>query len=149
MIQLKDILTEWNKDSVINKSKLDEESLNTAVLHAKYLEILSGVRVAKSKQEKKLETYQQRYKDWVDGKLTKDQMDEYHLAYDPFGGYSKPLKGERTTWIQAQPEIQSIRLRLDELKQCEEALLEIINNLNWRHQSIRNAIDWMRFTSGG
>lgn len=40
MIRLNDVLSEWKTDCVIDKILLDESSLTTPNLHAKYLEVL-------------------------------------------------------------------------------------------------------------
>ncbi len=31
--------------------------------------------------------------------------------------------------------------------ECVDALKEILNIITWRHQSIKNAIDWLKFTN--
>ena len=51
MNNLEQILEMWKKDSVIDEMKLDETSMNSAKLHAKYLEILSVNRMKLKKSE--------------------------------------------------------------------------------------------------
>ena len=48
----------------------------------------------------------------------------------------------------ADPDIQASQARIDYLKEVNDTLKEIIDNVKWRHQSIKNAIDWQKFTSG-
>jgi hypothetical protein len=44
MLRLDDILAEWDKDSVIDKIELDQSSLQTACLHAKYLRFMAEAK---------------------------------------------------------------------------------------------------------
>ena len=45
MIDLKSIHDMWKEDCIINEMKLDESSRQTPILHAKYLELLSTVKL--------------------------------------------------------------------------------------------------------
>ena len=55
MINIENVLSEWQKDSVINQSKLDESSVDTAKLHAKYLQwlALSKLQLKKAQMNQK------------------------------------------------------------------------------------------------
>ena len=49
MIKLDSIIEFWKKDSQIDESKPHQELVNTPLLHAKYVEILSQHRLAAQK----------------------------------------------------------------------------------------------------
>ena len=51
MIDLKSIHDMWEKDCVINDMKLDESSRQTPILHAKYLQLLSTVKLQLKRAE--------------------------------------------------------------------------------------------------
>jgi hypothetical protein len=84
---------------------------------------------------------------WYNGKLTKDQIDELGWEYDALNGL-KVLKGEMDYYYNSDPHIQEAEARIEYIKTIKETLEEIINNIRWRHSSIKNAIDWRRFESG-
>lgn len=149
MIKIEDILEEWDRDSRIDDNKLDIESVNTARLHAKYLQILSGVKVAIQNRKLKLEKLKHDKKVWMQGRMTKDELDRRGWKYDPFDGASKPMKGEMEAYVKTDPDVQKHIDEIERLQICQDALLDIMNNVNWRHQSIRNAIDFRKFMAGG
>ena len=51
MIDLKSIHNMWKEDCVIDEMKLDETSRQTPILHAKYLELLSTVKLQLKRAE--------------------------------------------------------------------------------------------------
>ena len=147
-MKIEEVLHLWKVDSRIDQSRLDEESVKTPMLHAKYLEILSGVRVKLNKEKTKLKKSELQTKRWLSGKMTKEEMDELKWEYDPWKGESKPMKSEMDAHVRVQPWIIEQTECVIELDIMHDSLVDIVSNLTWRHQSIRNAIDFMRFTSG-
>ena len=47
-----------------------------------------------------------------------------------------------------EKEIQEAQATIEYWKTIEEALKEIMDTIKWRHQSIKNMIEWRKFTSG-
>lgn len=148
-MKLSELLNMWKVDAKIDQSKLDEESINTSILHSRYLEILSGVKITLKRERTKQKKIELQVKRWLLGKMTKEEMDELGWEYDPWKGESKPMKSEIDSHVNIQPIVIEQSNRTTELEVMHDALIDIVNNLNWRHQSIRNSIDFMRFTSGG
>lgn len=149
MITLESLLKEWEKDSPIDNENLHAESLRSANLHSKYLQILSGLKAGLMKRQMKLDKLKLAKKRWLSGKMTQQEMDDRKWEYDPFKGGSKPMKSELDDWIGADDEIQLVKEEVETYKIMIEAALDIVNHVNWRHQSIRNAIDWAKFQAGG
>lgn len=147
-MDLKMILDMWSSDSVIGQSSLDESSRQTPILHAKYLELLSlaKLRLKKAEQEQKLLLKDK----WLyyNGKMDQDQIIEKGWKPDPFDGL-KILKGEMDYYYDSDPEIQQSVEKIEYLKTIIDTLNEIMNNINWRHQTISNMIKWRIFESGG
>ena len=84
---------------------------------------------------------------WYNGKLTKEQIDEFGWSYDPLDGL-KILKGEMDYYYDSDIHIQEAQARIELLKVQIETLKEILENIKWRHQTIKNMIEWRKFTSG-
>jgi hypothetical protein len=148
MISLEALLTEWATDSKMNRSELDAESLRTSQHHSKYLQILTAVkrRLAKQKQARlDLLAIKSLY---YAGKLGKAQMDAQGWPYDPWSGGVKPLKSDVGLWLEADSDLSAMKADITETEILHDACMDIMNSLNWRHQSIGNAIRWIQFTTG-
>jgi hypothetical protein len=148
MLQLDDILKLWEKDSRIDEVNLDETSVKSAALHSKYLELYS---LAKLNLKKKDLTMAYLRKDkWLyyNGKMTKEEMDEKGWVYDPFHGMAKPLKSDMDMFYNTDPDIMKLQGQIEYQSTIVDTLKDIMDNIKWRHTTIKNIIDWKRFTSG-
>ena len=148
MNNLQQILEMWKTDSVIDEMNLDESSRDSAKLHGKYLEILSVNRMKLKKAELEFKVL---LKDkWMhyNGKMSKEEIDEKGWDYDPLNGLTV-LKGDMDYYYDADPDIQALVAKIEYQETLVETLEEIMNNIRWRHSTIKNIIDWRRFTSGG
>ena len=147
MNNLQEILEMWKKDSVIDELNLDESSRDSAKLHSKYLEILSVNRIKLKKAELDFKVL---LKDkWLhyNGKMSKEVMDTKGWDYDPLGGLTV-LKGDMDYYYDSDPLIQKAQTKIEYLKEVVDTLKEILDNIKWRHQTIKNMIEWRKFTSG-
>jgi len=146
-MDLKMILDSWSSDSVIGQTSLDESSRQTPILHAKYLELLSlaKLKLKKAEQDQKILLKDK----WLyyNGKMDQEQISDKGWKPDPFDGL-KILKGEMDYYYDADPEIQQSVEKIEYLKTIIDTLSEIMNNINWRHQTISNMIRWRQFESG-
>ena len=147
MNNLQEILEMWKKDSAIDEMNLDESSRNSAKLHSKYLELLSVNRIKLKKAELDFKVLL-KYK-WLhyNGKLSKEELDEKGWNYDPLNGLTV-LKGDMDYYYDSDPLIQQAQTKIEYLKELTDVLREIIDNIKWRHQTIKNMIEWRKFTSG-
>jgi len=84
---------------------------------------------------------------WYNGKMTKDEIDARGWDYDPLNGL-KVLKGDMDYFYNSDEHIQTAKMKIDYLKELVSTLEEIISNIRWRHQNIKNIIEWRKFTSG-
>ena len=147
MIDLKSIHNMWKEDCVIDEMKLDETSRQTPILHAKYLELLSTVKLQLKRAEFSQKTLLKEKWLYYNGKMDEDQIVEMGWDPDPFNGL-KILKGEMDYYYDADPEIQKSEEKIQYYKTVSESLTEIISNITWRHQMIKNMIEWKKFQSG-
>jgi hypothetical protein len=136
----------WSKDCEISKD-LHKESIETPLLHAKYLRILNqekGKLVFLEMEQKKLLK-----KKWLyyNGKMSQEDIEKEGWDFDPFEGL-KVLKGEMNYYYDADTDIQHSEAKILLKKQVIDTLKEILENIKWRHQTIRNAIEWKKFENG-
>ena len=148
MLNLDEIFKRWAKDSEIDDLRLDEASKKSASLHAKYLEMLSVSKLQLKRKDMEFKVLLKNKWLWYNGKMQKDEIDRLGWEYDALNGL-KVLKGEMDYYYNSDPHIQEMQAKIDYLKTLIETLEEIINNIRWRHSTIKNMIDWRRFESGG
>ena len=143
-----DILKMWQEDAVIDEMKLDDASMQSARLHGKYLELLTVNKLQLKKREQELKILLKDKWLYYNGKMSKEEMDKREWDYDPFNGLTKPLKGEMDHYYESDPDIQRVDAQIEYLKVVIDTLKEIMENIKWRHQNIKNMIEWRKFTSG-
>jgi c-di-GMP-related signal transduction protein len=148
MLNLEEIFKMWAKDSEIDDLRLDEASKKTASLHAKYLEMLSVSKLQLKRRDMEFKVLLRDKWLWYNGKMPKEDIEQRGWEYDALNGL-KILKGEMDYYYNSDPHIQESQAKIDYLKTLIETLEEIINNIRWRHSTIKNMIDWRRFESGG
>ena len=146
-MDLQAILSEWTKDSEIQRNHLDETSRQTPALHAKYLQWLAEAKLAKKRAEFKQKTLLKQKWLWYNGKMSEEQIKTLGWDFDPLEGL-KIMKGEMEYYYDSDPEIQQSEEKIAYWKTLIETLTEIVNNLNWRHQTIGNMIKWRSFEAG-
>ena len=133
------------KDSCIDGTELDIESMKLPQLHNKYLNLLQEEKLKLRKlisEQNKLFRLKWEY---YTGKLDKDSLDK--LGWEPF--QLNVLKKDINIYLDSDSDLSIIRDRVafQEIKLV--FLEESLKELNTRHWKIRNAIEWRKFTSGG
>ena len=51
-------------------------------------------------------------------------------------------------WYDADEVIQTHQKKMAYQQELVDTLKEILDNVKWRHQTIKNIIEWRKFTSG-
>ena len=85
---------------------------------------------------------------YYNGKMDQQTIESKGWDYDPFDGL-KVLKGDMDHYYNADPEIQKSKQKIAYLKTIIDTLKEILDNLKWRHSTIKNMIEWRRYQAGG
>lgn len=148
MIDLKNILEMWQTDCTIARNNLDETSRQTPALHAKYLQLLAEAKLQLRKCERQQKVLLKDKWLYYNGKMNQEDLEEKGWKPDPFDGL-KILKGEMDYYYNSDPEIQQSEEKIQYWKTVIETLIDIIDNLKWRHQTIGNMIRWRQFEAGG
>ncbi|SVC12028.1 uncharacterized protein METZ01_LOCUS264882 [marine metagenome] len=144
---LDEIKKEWTKDVEIDDIELDKASLIVPRLHAKYSGLLSEKQLLLKQYGLK---YSSLLKDkwlWYNGKMDEGRIKELGWEPDPFDGL-KVMKADMQIWYNADKELQEMNARIEYLKVTVDYLKECLNNVTWRHQTIKNTIEWRKFMSG-
>ena len=146
-MKLTSIQEMWKKDCQIDDIELDASSLNVPKLHAKYSEILASKKLTQIQYEHQLKDLQKDKWLWYTGKLTQEEMQEKNWDYNPFKGLTI-LKSDYDKFFGADKDIQKSVEKLEYIKVTVDYLQDVVGQLTWRHQTIKNIIEWRKFMAG-
>ena len=146
-MNLERILEEWKTDSRIEMNALDASSVQTTMLHAKYLELHATAKIRLKDAEFKQSILMKNKWLWYSGKLSKEEIERFGWDYDPYEGL-KILKGDMAHFVEADKELQESEAKIEYLKVTIDTLKDILENLKWRHQTIRNTLEFKKFEAG-
>ena len=140
-MDLEQLQLEADKDLKINDTELDLESLKTPQLHNKYMKHYTKFKLLLTRTEDELRT------------MKRDKWEYYTGKADPSVYQAKPfdLKIMRTDidkYLEADEDIQRLSQKVAYLITVIDFLDKTIRVIVNRTYTIKNAIEWRRFTSG-
>lgn len=143
-MKLEDIIKLWEVDAEIDRNKLDDASLESSKLHGKYHEIFTNERLLLRKYEADLKVLKlDKYEFYTQGPTQETVAKGWKLP--PIG---KILKSDANTYVEADKDVIELSLKIG-LQHEKIALLDsIIKVIMNRSFSIKNAIEFMKFSSG-
>jgi hypothetical protein len=141
---LDDIRKELEKDTLVDQTALDTESLKIPQLHSKYLNFLTDERLVLSQYESELSIFERIWWEYYTGKMSREELLVRKL--EPFT--LKILRQDIPLYLNADPNIIKARQKCLYQREKISLLEEIVKELNNRHWKIRNAIEWRRFVNG-
>jgi hypothetical protein len=81
---------------------------------------------------------------WYNGKFSPEELKE--LGWEQFD--LKIMKADLHYVFNADEDLQNLKAKQEYLKITIDFLKECLTNITWRHQTIRNTIDWRKFMAG-
>ena len=129
------------KDLKIDDTELDIESLNTPIIHAKYLKHYSTYSLMLTKAQSEYSSLYKRKWVFYTGKADPEEYKETNFEL-------KGLRQDVGTFIEADEEIIKQQQKVSYLKTVCHYLENTLKQVNNRGFQIKNAIDWKRFTEG-
>ena len=138
---LEELQAQAAKDLVIDDTELDTESLKTPILHNKYLQYYNKFNLLLKKSQ------------WEERTLQREKWEYYTGKSDPEVYKQKPfdlkvLKNDVHIYINSDEDIQKIQAKIEYQSAIVSYLEQILRMINNRSFTIKNAIEWRRFTSG-
>tara|TARA_Y100000361_G_scaffold152972_1_gene173663 strand:+ start:1053 stop:1496 length:444 start_codon:yes stop_codon:yes gene_type:complete len=146
-MNLKNIQDMWKEDSVIDDIELDASSLQVPRLHAKYTEILSNKKLELIRHERMMKEMNKDKWLWYTGKMSKEDIEFRKWEYDPFDGLTV-LKSDYDKFTGADKDVQDLNDKIEYLRITVDYLQDIVSQITWRHQTIKNIIEWRKFMAG-
>jgi hypothetical protein len=138
---LEELQTQVNRDFKLDDTELDSESIKIPLLHNKYLQHLNKFSLLLKKAE-------------YDHKLLVRSKWEYYTGKADASVYAqrpfnfKLLRADVDQYILSDEEYIKAKQKVDYLNACVDFLDRTIRQITNRTFTIKNAIDWRRFTSG-
>jgi hypothetical protein len=142
MIDLETIQSMWENDSKMDPDNLHTESLNIPILHAKYYEMYNTVMLLRKKAEQQRKNIRHERYEYFSGK-----SDPEVYIKDPF---PKKIRDKDTMqkYLDADEKLSNCNLKIDYYETTLRYLEEILKQVGNRTYQIKNAIEFMRFSSG-
>ena len=142
MIDLSEIQSMWEKDSEIDPDNLHIESLNIPILHAKYQDLYNNLILLRKKAEQQRKNIRHERYEYFSGKADPEVYVE-----NPFGKKIRD-KDTMTKYLDADEKLSSSTLKIDYYDTMLVYIESILKQITNRTYQIKNAIEFMRFSSG-
>ena len=134
-ISLETLQEMWEKDSIINDVKLDEESLRIPQLHSKYLNLYSDYIMLKEKYE-------------LEQKIILRELWEYYSGKSEKPFELKLLKQDIPMYIESDERYQNNLNKIKYYSGIVSFLKEVLSSINSRSFIIKNSIEFKKFING-
>ena len=130
-----------DSDLKLNDTELDLESLKTPQLHNKYLKHLSKFKLLLSRAEADLYKTRKSLWEYYTGKADPEVYKQKPFQF-------KLLRQDVDQYVHADDEYIRAKQKVDYLQTTVDFLDRTIRQITNRTFTIKNAIDWRKFTSG-
>ena len=140
-MDLEKLQEQADKDLKINDTELDLESLKTPQLHNQYMKHLTKYKLMLSRAETEYNIMKKEKWEYYTGKA-----DASVYAEKPFD--LKILRTDIDKYLDSDIDLQKQKQKVDYLDTTVEFLDRTIRQIGNRGFTIKNAIDWRKFTSG-
>lgn len=143
-MKVEEIISLWDCDCKIDETELGDESTKIPVLHNKYMKIFMAERVQLLKMKSQLKKLKAKLISYYNGELDQDELEEF--GREQF--YKKVLKNEIEIYVESDDDFIELNIKVALQQEKVDYVEQIIRSINNRGFQIKNAIEWMRFTTG-
>ena len=140
-MDLEKLQEQADKDLKINDTELDLESLKTPQLHNQWMKHLTKYKLMLSRAETEYSIMKKDKWEYYTGKA-----DASVYAQKPFD--LKILRTDIDKYLDSDEDLQKAKQKVDYLNTTVDFLDRTIRLISNRGFTIKNAIDWRKFTSG-
>ena len=142
MIDLETLQGMWNEDSKIDPDNLHTESLNIPVLHSKYYDIYNTLMLLRKKAEQQRKNIRHERYEYFSGKADPEVYID--------NTFPKKIRDKETMqkYLDADTKLSGVSLKIEYYEVMLRFIEEILKQITNRTYQIKNAIEFMRFSSG-
>lgn len=131
----------WKEDSQIDPDNLHLESLKIPSLHSKYYEIYNNISLLKKLEENKYSELQRDKWLYYTGKADPEVYKKNPFDY-------RVLKTDLDRFLNSDQELIKSKTKIDYYQLMLKFLESILKNIENRNYTIKNSVDFMKFTAG-
>ena len=139
-MNLETLQSKWEKDCILG-DELSDESKRIPSLHSEYIKLYNEFNLLKKKSEWDLKKVRRQRWEYYTGKA-----DPSVYAEKPF--QFKLLKTDVDKYLESDIDLQKLKQKVDYIQTTVDFLDRTIRQISNRGFTIKNAIDWRKFTSG-
>jgi hypothetical protein len=142
LVDLETIQKMWETDSKMDIDNLHTDSLNIPILHGKYHELYNNILLLRKKAEQQRKNIRHERYEYFSGKADPEVYIE-----NPF---PKKIRDKDTMqkYMDADTKLSGVSLKIEYYDVMLQYLDSILKQITQRNYQIKNAIDFMRFSSG-
>ena len=138
---LEELQESVNKDFKLDDTELDRESVNIPLLHNKYLIHFNKFNLLRKKADQDHKT------------LIREKWEYYTGKADPSVYQEKPfnlkvLRQDVDKYIKSDSDVNKLEQKVTYIETTVDYLEKTLKIISNRTFTIKNAIDWKKFTSG-
>lgn len=142
---LEEIINEWEKDSIIDVNRIQDETVATPFLHSKYLRMLSMWKKRRHIYEKKLTELQAVKRRYYRGEMGREELESY--GWNQYQG-NRMIKTELEETLRGDSDVLSIQSKIDLIDTVLYVLESIVKMITSRDFEISNFIKYKMFMKG-
>lgn len=143
-VNFEELFNEWDKDSSIDKTKLDDESLRITKLHHKYYKLF----IAERSRFRHLEGELKKLKLEKTEFYTQGHNEETRAKRWKLPAKGVIIKSDVPMYVEADQDIIDLTLKIGIQQEKIEFLESIIKSLNNRGYNIKTAVEFIKFMNG-
>jgi hypothetical protein len=132
------------QDCEIDETQLDAESLRLPQLHNKYLNIYLDTKLILERKQNEFNRLRRLKWEYYTGKMDTEVLE--HMGWEPFD--LKILKQDIAIYMDGDDDLISLQEQVRYYKEICAYLDATVKEVTYRHNKIRNAIDWKKFLGG-
>lgn len=144
-MRFEEIQTQWASDARIDKASLTDESLKIPLLHAKYYEMYVQEKLKLTNLKAQVVELEHILEQYYAKTLTASELKEYGLEYID----KTVLKTDIPKWVQSNRDNIKLKQKVAVQQEKVDFLKSILQQISTRSFAIRDAIEFLKFQSGG
>ena len=144
-MNIEEIQTMWEQDSVIDDNHLGEASTETAKVHSKYIKLMVGVKLKLTKARGDYNILRKNKFRYYRGELSREELAD--LGWQQYQ-LIKPLKNEMDEFLQGDQDLITLNTRIEYLETMGYLLEGILGQIKARDWQLKNSIEWKKFLAG-
>lgn len=145
MITIDYLESEWKTDSLMHITNLDVITVSVPTLHAKYISLLSKVKMDTLKIEREFLKLRRLRTAYYNGSLDRATL----ITYD-WEQYQekKPLISQLDALLQSDEYLMDTRMKIEELTIAKEFLESVMKSIHSRTYDVKNCLEWLKYSNG-